>query len=156
AERLFQIARNDDTPDAVRDLAFNRLGELPKDQILNRLLNDPTFFAPRKWKVRWVAASLVLKTLTTKHLPKFMSRPPATPAAQMGMTEPLSYGGLIAKMEAPPGEPKPREAIHPYLASRDFGAKMTALGFYYDGKKADIGAIKGHEDDPTPVPKCDK
>jgi hypothetical protein len=156
AERLFQIARNDDTPDAVRDLAFARLGELPKEQLVNRLLNDPTFFAPKKWKVRWVAASLVLKAMTTKDVPKFMARLPSSPAMKMGMTEPLSYGGLIAKMEAPAGEPKPREAITPYLNSKEFGAKMTALGFFYDGKKSDVGVVKPHEDDPTPVPKCDK
>ena len=26
----------------------------------------------------------------------------------------------------------------------------------YDGKKGDVGVVKSHEDDPTPVPKCDK
>jgi hypothetical protein len=156
ADRLFQIARSDETPDAVRDLAFARLGELPKEQIVPKLLNDPSFFSPKKWKVRWVAASLVLKTMTTKDVPRFIAKLPSSPAVKMGMTEPLSYGGLIAKMEFPPGEPKPRDAIAPYLNSKDFGAKMTALGFFYDGKKGDLGVVKPHEDDPTPVPKCDK
>jgi hypothetical protein len=156
AERLFQIARNDETPDSVRDLAFARLGELPKEHIVPRLLNDPSFFLPRKWKVRWVAGSLVLKTMTPKDIPRFMQRLPSTPAVKMGMTEPLSYGGLIAKMEVPPGEPRPRDAIAPYLNAKEFGPKMTALGFFYDGKKADLGVVKPHEDDSTPVPKCDK
>jgi hypothetical protein len=156
ADRLFQIGRSDETPDAVRDLVFARLGELPKEQIVPRLYNDPAFFSPRKWKVRWVAASLVLKTMTTRDIPKFMAHLPATPGIKMGMTEPLSYGGLIARMEPQPGEPKPRDAISGYLGSRDFGAKMTALGFFYNGKKSDIGAVRGFEADTQALPKCDK
>src|SRR5690606_25702021 len=75
---------------------------------------------------------------------------------KMGMTEPLSYGGVIAKMEAPAGEPKPRDVINPYLNSKDFGPKMTALGFFWEGKKADIPAVKAHESDKTELPKCEK
>ncbi len=157
AERLFQIARNDETPDGVRDLTFARLGELPKDQIVPRLYRDAAFFAPaKKWKVRWVAASLVLKTMSTKDVPTFMQHLPGSPAVKMGMTEPLSYGEAIRKMEPPAGEPKPREAIQNYLNSREFGPKLTALGFFYGGKKADIGAVKPYEEDPTPLPKCEK
>ncbi len=156
ADRLFAIARSDETPDGVRDLVFNRLGELPKEQIVNRLYTDPAFFSPKKWKVRWVAASLVLKTSSTKDLPRFMTHLPTSPAVKSGMTEGLAYGGLIAKIEPGPGDPKPREAITPYLNAREFGPKMTALGFFYNGKKADIPVVKSHEEDNTPVPKCDK
>lgn len=52
---------------------------------------------PKKWKVRWVAASLVLLIVTTKQVPDFMARLPKTPATKMGMTEPLSYGGAISE-----------------------------------------------------------
>jgi hypothetical protein len=156
ADRLFAIARSDETPDGVRDLVFNRLGELPKEQIVSRLYTDPAFFAPKKWKVRWVAASLVLKTSSTKDVPRFMQHLPTTPAVKSGMTEGLSYGGLIAKIEPGPGDPKPREAITPYLNAHEFGPKMTALGYFYNGKKADIPAVQSHQDDNTPLPKCDK
>ena len=155
-DRLFAIAKEDATPDGVRDLTFARLGELPKEQIVPRIYAEPAFFTPKKWKVRWVAASLVLKTMTTKGVAQFMGHLPATPAVKMGMTEPLSYGGIIAKMEAPAGEPKPRDVILPYLGSHDFGAKMTAFGYFYNGKKSDIAVVKTHEGDPTPLPKCDK
>ncbi len=155
-DRLFAIAKDDGTPDGVRDLTFARLGELPKEQIVPRIYAEPAFFTPKKWKVRWVAASLVLKTMTTKGVPQFMSHLPVTAATKMGMTEPLSYGAIIAKMEAPTGEPKPRDAILPYLGSKDVGAKLAALGYFYGGKKSDIGVVRPHEDDPTPVPRCDK
>jgi hypothetical protein len=156
ADRLFAIARNDETPDGVRDLVFNRLGELPKEQIVNRLYTDPAFFSPKKWKVRWVAASLVLKTSTTKDIPRFMQHLPATPAVKGGMTEGLSYGPLIGGIQPGAGDPKPRDVIVSYLNAREFGPKMTALGFFYNGKKADIPVVKSHEDDPMTLPKCDK
>ncbi len=156
ADRLFSLARNDETPDGVRDLVFNRLGELPKEQIVNRLYTDPAFFAPKKWKVRWVAATLVLKTSSTKEVTRFMQHLPTTPAVKSAMTEGLSYGGLIAKIEPGPGDPKPREVITPYLNAREFGPKMAALGFFYNGKKADLSAVQSHQDDNTPLPKCDK
>lgn len=152
-DRIFAIAKNDDTPDAVRDVAFARLGEFPKEQIVPKLY---TIFDAKKWKVRWVAASLVLKTMSTKQVHEFMGHLPKTPATKMGMTEPLSYGDLIRKMEPANGEPKPRDVIMPYLGSKEFGAKMTALGFFWEGKKADRGVVSPYSDDKTALPKCDK
>ncbi len=57
-DKIFNIAKDENTPDSVRDLAFPRLGELPKEQVVPKLY---TLFEPKKWKVRWVAGSLVLK-----------------------------------------------------------------------------------------------
>jgi hypothetical protein len=153
-DKLFEIAKDDATPDAVRDLAFNRLGELPKEIVVPKMY--ALFDNPKKWKVRWVAGSLVLRTLTTKGLADFMNRLPHSPAQKMGMTEPISYGGLIAKMEAPAGEPKPRDAVLPFLRGGDLGAKLVALGFFYGGKKADQRIVQEHEGDNQPVPKCEK
>jgi hypothetical protein len=152
-ERTFTIAKNDDTPDPVRDVAFQRLGEFPKEQLLPKL---NTLFEPKKWKIRWVAASLLLRTASTKQVPEFLARLPKTPAAKMGMTEPLSYGELIRKMEPAAGEPKPLDVIKPYLASRELGAKLTALGFFWEGKKADQGLVSGMAEDPMLLPKCEK
>jgi hypothetical protein len=151
-DRVFNIAKDDAASDGVRDIAFQRLGEFPKEKIVPKLY---TLFEPKKWKVRWVAASLVLKTISTKGVPDFMAKLPKVNTVKMGMTEPLSYGQLIAKMEPPAGEPKPRDLINTYLQSKDFGPKMTAIGFFYEGKKADRDALKAFEEDKTPVPKCD-
>lgn len=149
-ERMFAIAKEENTPDGVRDVAFARLGEFNKDQILPKLY---TLFENKKWKVRWVAASLALRTINTKQIPEFMGHLPKSSGVKMGMSEPLTYGPLIAKME---GDPKPKDVIAPFLASRDFGAKVTAASYYYEGKAADVGLLKPLEDDGTPVPKCEK
>jgi hypothetical protein len=151
-ERIFSIAKDDNTPDDVRDVAFNRLGELPKEQVIPRLY---TLFQPKKWKVRWVAAQQVLKMITSRQIPEFMSHLPTTGAVKMGQSEPLMYGALLAKMEPGKGDPKVRDVLAPYLTSKDLGPKLTALGFFYQGRKADRPAVSAKEGDTQPVPKCD-
>jgi hypothetical protein len=156
-QRTFDIAKSDDAPDQVRQVAFERLGEFPKEQIVPKLY---TLFEPKKWKVRWVAAETILKTMKgTKEVADFLNRLPKSPNTKQGMTEGLSYGGIIRKMEPAPGEPKPRDVIQPHLvanAKTDFGAKMTALGFFWEGNKSDKPAVAPYQDDPTPLPKCEK
>lgn len=149
-DKLFAIAKDDAAPDGVRDLVFARLGELPKEQVTARMYE--LFDASGKWKVRWTAASLVLKTITTKELDTFMSKLPKAPAQKMGLSEPVSYGATIRGMDGPR---KPREVILPYLDSKEMGPKLVALGFFYGGKKADIPLVERHENDAMPVPKCD-
>lgn len=150
-ERIFAIAKNEDNPDAVRDVAFTRMGEFPKEQIVPKLY---TLFEPKKWKTRWVAGETVLKTFSsTKQVPDFLARLPKTSATKMGMTEPLSYASKIRQLE---GDPKPRDILAPHLTSRDFGARMTALGYFWEGKKADRGVVQPFENDATPLPKCEK
>ena len=156
-ERVFAIAKNEENPDAVRDVAFQRMGEFPKEQIVPKLY---TLFDPKKWKTRWVAGETVLKTFgSTKQIPDFLARLPKTPVTKMGMTEPLSYASKMRSMEPAPGDrgdPKARDVLVPYLSSKDLGAKLTALGFFWEGKKADRPIVQPFENDATPLPKCEK
>ncbi|CAN5846443.1 hypothetical protein BH11MYX4_BH11MYX4_29290 [soil metagenome] len=153
-ERTFAIAKNEENPDAVRDVAFQRMGEFPKEQIVPKLY---TLFEPKKWKTRWVAGETVLKTFSsTKQIPDFLARLPRTPATKMGMTEPLSYSGKMRTMEPAPGDPKARDVLAPYLSSRELGPKLTALGFFWEGKKADRPVVAPFENDATLLPKCEK
>jgi hypothetical protein len=152
-QRVFDICKDDAVADAIKDVGFQRLQEFPKEQIVPKLY---TLFEPKKWKVRWVAGETVLKTSTTKDVPEFMRHLPTKATVKMGMTEGLAYGGLIAKMEAPAGQPKPIDAIRPYLSSPDIGPKLTAIGFFWGGKKADQGNIAGLSEDKTLLPKCEK
>jgi hypothetical protein len=152
-DKLFAIAKDDNTPDEVRDQAFARLGELPKELIVGKLY---TLFDTKKWKVRWVAGTLILKTMNTRDVPEFMRHLPTSAATKMGMTEVIAYGGIIAKMDAPPGAPKAKDLINQYLGVKELGPKLTALGAYYGGSKGDLGRIVGLEGESAPVPKCDK
>jgi hypothetical protein len=152
-ERIFSVAKDDATPDEVRDLAFRRLGELPKEQIVGKFYS---LFHDKMWKVRWVAAEKVLGMISPKQVPDFMNRLPATAASKMGLSEALAYGSDIGKMEPAAGEPKPRDLLMGYLNSSQIGPKLTALGYFYGGKKADISVVQSKFSDSSPVPKCDK
>jgi hypothetical protein len=151
-ERLFAIAKDESTPDSVRDLSFARLGELPKEQIVPKLYT--LFEQLKKWKIRWVAGSLILRSVAAKQIPEFMSRLPKTNRVKMGMTEGLSFGDLIRKME--PVDPKTHEIMAGYLDDASFGAKMTAIGYFYEGRKADIPLLAKLENNKDTVPKCEK
>lgn len=155
-DKLFQIAKDDATPDTIRDLVFSRVGELPKELVVPKLY---AMFDTKKWKVRWVAASLVLKGAKTSDLAEFMRHLPATSGSKFGMSEPITYAGLInGKGRQPPNEIEggPKETVQGYLKSREIGPKLVAIAYYYGGKKADLDVIKSYESDNSPVPKCDK
>lgn len=147
-EHVFAIAKEESTPDSVRDVAFQRLGEYPKEAIVPKLY---TVFDSKKWKVRWVAASMILDNTTAKGVPDFMEHMPKNDKVKMGMTEPLSFGQKIAKM----ADSKP--VIAQYLQSKVIGPKVVALGSFYEGHKADIAQVQPFENDTALLPngKCE-
>lgn len=151
-ERVFEIAKNNDSPDVVRDGAFRRMGEFPKEWFVPKLY---TLDDPPQWKVRWVAFELILTTMNLQQVPEFMGHLPKSAATKMGMTEPLSYATVIReKME---GEPKAKlDAILPFLNSKELGPKLVALGYFWAGKKADVSYVQPYAEDSALLPKCEK
>jgi hypothetical protein len=151
-QTVFDILRDGGNPDAVRGVAMARLGELPKDMIVSKLYS---LFEDKKWQVRLDAAKLVLKVISTKDVADFMRHLPSdAKTAKMGLSEPIAYGAIIMNMD-PKGGPKPRDVLNSFLGSTDLGAKLTAAGSYYNGKKAESSAVTQLEGDKTPLPKCD-
>jgi hypothetical protein len=150
ADAVLAVAGAPDTPDEVRDAALQRAGEFPRSVVVERLYG---LFASPSWKVRWVAAELVLKMSDTSQLPEFMDR--IGKAEGMAITEPLRYGSLIAQMK---GSTPPVKVIDPYLAaSKPVPARLTALGYYYEkGTKNDIGKLSHLEGDREKTPTCAK
>jgi len=150
-DHIFAIAKGNEVPDEVRDGAFRRMDEFPKEQTVPKLysLGDNP-----KWKVRWVAFDHVLLTMNPKQIPDFMNHLPKSPAVKMGQTEPLGYAATIReKME---GDAKAKlDILAPYMNSKELGPKLVALGWYWGGKKADLKYVQGHEKDNDPLPKCD-
>jgi len=150
-DHIFAIAKANDAPDEVRDGAFRRMDEFPKEQTVPKLysLGDNP-----KWKVRWVAFDHILLTMTSKQIPDFMSHLPRSAAVKMGQTEPLGYAATIReRME---GDAKSKlDALAPYMNSKDLGPKLVALGWYWGGKKEDRKFVLPHEKDNDPLPKCE-
>ncbi len=153
-EKILVIAGDEQTPDEVRDLAFQRVGELSRDQVVQKLY---ALFGARKWKVRWVAAETVLKMSNTEQLPEFMAKLPPGASAGFAVAESLKYGDAIEKMDPKNGK-KPREAVLPFLSDKapSVAARLTALGYFYaNGKPSDLPLVEALAADKTLTPKVD-
>ncbi|HEX3776877.1 MAG TPA: hypothetical protein VHV51_20535 [Polyangiaceae bacterium] len=148
AQVVLNVAGDPSTPDTVRDVALQRVGEFPRAMVVEKLYD---LFKSDNWKVRWVAASLVLKMSDTSQVPEFMSR--LGQAESMAITEPLSYGGLLADMK---GSPSPAELADKYDApGNSVPARLTALSYYYSaGTPADVSKVEAFAKDTTATPKC--
>lgn len=145
---VLAIAGASDTPDSVRDQALQRAGELPRPLVIDKLYE---LFRDPNWKVRQVAAQLVLKMSETPQLPEFFDK--LAKAENMAITEPLRYGALISTMK---GSPSPAEVAEKYAApGRPVQDRLAALGYYYNvGTAADVPKIAGYSSDRTATPKC--
>ncbi len=148
--RLLALASDDDTPDSVRDQALRRVGELPREQVVDALY---ALFAQPRWKVRWVAAELVLKMSEVVHLDEFMKRLGGVRA--MAPAEAILYGKLIAGLR---GSPPVSELIAKYAEpTRPAPVRLAALGFYLDqGARAELAPLEKYAADSTRVPSCAK
>jgi hypothetical protein len=148
ANAVMAVASGSDTPDSVRDIALQRVGELPRPLVIDKLYE---LFKEPNWKVRWVAAELVLKMSETPQLPEFFAK--LGQADNMAITEPLKYGQIIANMK---GSPSPAEVAQKYASGgHPVQARLTALGYYYSvGNKSDLPKVASYTGDRTATPKC--
>jgi hypothetical protein len=145
-KRILEIAATD-APDVVLDQAFRRIGEMPREQVVDKLYE---LFKTDKWKIRRAAAATVLKMSTVKHLDEFMSKLPDTKG--FALPEAITYGALFNDLK----EGTPREALAKHTTSGGGAARATAIAYYFShGTKADLAALQPLEGDGTPTPTCD-
>jgi hypothetical protein len=148
-KRILAIASSD-APDIVLDQAFKRLGELPREQVVDKLYD---LFKTDKWKVRRAAAMTVLKMSTVKNVDEFMNKLPEGGAAKgFAMPEALAYGAGLGDLK----EGKPLDAVRKYFNSGGATARATALAYYFSfGTAADLPQVQPFEGDGSKVPVCD-
>ena len=148
AQVALSIAGDPVTPDSLSDLSLQRVGEFPRSMVVEKLYE---LFKNDNWKVRWVAASLVLKMSDTSQMPEFMSK--LGQAEGLAITEPLSYGGLLSDLK---GTPPPAAIAEKYSAAgNSVAARLTALSYYYSsGTAADAAKVAAYVKDSTATPKC--
>ena len=150
-DTLLDIAEADDekSPTTVRGQALNRIGELPRGLVVDRLYK---LFSKDNWKIRWVAAELVLKMSEAKHLPEFFRKLSA--ARGMSMSEPLLYGSLLPKLKGGDGL---KLAEKYATGAHSVNVRLSALGYFYEhGDKTQLGKVARYENDRAKVPECDE
>lgn len=146
-KRILDIAKSD-APDSILDLAFRRVGELPREAVVDKLYE---LFKGDKWKVRRVAAATVLKMSTLKHVDEFMSKLPSD-GKNFAMAEAITYGALIGELK----EGKATEALKKHLTNGPGVVRTTALSYYLTlADKTQIDDVKPLESDSTQAPVCD-
>lgn len=146
-KRIFDIAKSD-APDSVLDLAFRRVGEMPREVAVDKLYE---MFKGDKWKIRRVAAATVLKMSTVKHIDEFMSKLPAD-GKNFAMAEAITYGALFGELK----EGNVVDGLKKHLSSGPGVARTSALSYYLTlGNKTQIDHVKGLESDSTSAPSCD-
>ena len=147
-KRVLAIAASD-APDIVLDQAFRRLGELPREQVVDKLYD---LFKTDKWKVRRAAAMTVLKMSTAKNIDEFLAKLPEGGAAKgFAMPEALAYGAGLGDLKE-----KPLDTLRRYFTSGGTTARVTALAYWYTfGTAADLPQVQPFENDNAKVPVCD-
>ena len=148
-KRILAIASSD-APDIVLDQAFKRLGELPREQVVDKLYD---LFRTDKWKGRRAAAMTVLKMSTVKNVDEFMNKLPEGGAAKgFAMPEALAYGASLGDLK----EGKPVDAIRKYFNTGGATSRATALAYWFTfGTAADLSQVQPFESDGSKVPVCD-
>jgi hypothetical protein len=108
-------------------------------------------FKNENWKIRWVAAELVLRMSDQSQLDEFMSKLGAVKA--MAITEPLRYGQLMAELK---GKTKPETLADRYATTAyPSPVRLSALGYYYQyGTKQQVAKVEPYATDEAKVPEC--
>jgi HEAT repeat protein len=148
-DRILTLASAEDTPDSVRDAAMRRVGEMPRKLVVDRLY---PIFDSKEWKVRWVAAELILKMSDSSQIDEFMSH--IGHVKGMSITEPLRYGQLIGELKKVKTDPV--ESIDKYSETKyPVTVRLSALGYYYQGgSKNDLAKVDRYASDNEKVPEC--
>lgn len=155
-QRILALAAADETPDKIRDLAFLRVGEIPRDKVITKLYE--IFGNPKKWQVRWVAAQVAVKMSTTEQIPEILNKLPGGKAGNFAMTEAITYGDWMGNTKLMPEKEgkTARAQFTPFLKEGSTAARFVAFGYFFShGTKADLEMLAAHEGDKTPAPKCD-
>lgn len=145
-QAMLDIAAAPDTPDDIRDVALRRVGEMPRKLVVNRLFD---LFTNDNWKIRWVAADLVLKMSDATQIGEFMQK--LCRADHQALAEPTQYGMRIGEMKGDVAT-----IVNRYLpAGHCVQDRLTAFGYYYAvGDKTMLSKVTPYENDRQKTPEC--
>lgn len=147
-DKILALAGADDTPDSVRDAALRIAGEMPRKMVVDRLY---AMFDAKNWKIRWVAAELILNMSDSTQIDEFMGK--LGHVKTMSITEPLRYGKLMGDMK---GKADPVALLNGYTDPKyPASVRLSALGYYYEGgTAADLSKVAKYSSDSMKVPEC--
>lgn len=148
-EAVLKLASASDTPNTLRTVALQRVGEMPRGLVIGRLYD---MFKHDDWKIRWIAADLALRLSDQSNLDEFFGKLSSADAG-MSISEPSLYGVRLGELK---GKQKPEELAAKYAtASNPTSVRLTALSYYAKyGTKDQLGQIAQYEQERSRVPSC--
>ena len=155
---LITVMKDAKAAQQLRLLAAQRLLEASSDLLSGGVLGKLyTLFdaSSDKRDVRFVAGWTIIQIGGMAGLDRFMSHLPATPDQKMTLSEAIGYGQTITDLLDPKKTIKV-DKLRPYLNGNSMGAKLAALGAFFEEKGADMNLLKSMSGDTTPISKgCD-
>jgi len=146
---LFDIIEGK-APPQVKDKAFARVRELPRDVAAERLYK---IVSGKDWLLRRVAGTTLLTLSKVEHAKEYLDKLESFEIQNLHLDEVIKYGTYLGLLEGadPLAKLEPRMKPGNKPVSR-----LSALAYWYaKGTKEDLDAIKPYLNDSQRIPKCD-
>ncbi|MEM1034936.1 MAG: hypothetical protein AAF928_08205 [Myxococcota bacterium] len=146
--RLFALIEGD-APPQVKDKAFARVRELPRDIVAGRLYK---LVDGEDWLLRRVAGTTLLTLSKVEHIDEFFKELEGARIENLHLDESLKYGTYLGLLEG--GDAL--AALKPKMTSQNgVVSRLAALSYYYaNGSKDDAAALEPFARDPQRIPEC--
>ncbi len=142
-DAMLSLALDESKPAQLRDLAFDRLGEVATEGVLPRMW--PLFASSADEKLRWHVGELILSVGGPESLTRFFRT--LSPASSYSPEELDGYAARISQMK-----PLPVATMQQHLSDASWPAQIVSLRFFErHGPKADLAAIAALTGVTTPV-----
>ncbi len=151
-DRIFAVALDTDrkTTPKIQDMAFARIGEMERTQVIPRLYD--VFTKTNEWKVRRQAGGIILRMSESKHLGEFMSKLPKEPKG-FAVGEARTYADYFIDWK----DFDIRKALEPFQTEQTPTTQRSVAFAFYDvrGEEKDLAKLKPFESDKGALPQCD-
>ncbi len=147
-DRLLAIAKSN-APGEVKDQAFRRIKELPRDATAAKLY---AFFELEDWKVRRLAGATLLSISEAKHIDEFLDNLDKLATNNFNMPEAFTYGAYLGALKP---EADAHKKLQKRMARGGAQSRLAALAYLFDrGTKQQLGLIEPYYSDKQKTPEC--
>ncbi len=137
-------------PAQVKDKAFARVRELPRDVAAERLYK---IVAGKDWLLRRVAGTTLLTLSKVEHAKEFLDKLEGSDIKNLHLDEVIKYGTYLGLLEG--GDPLAKLEPRMKPGNKPI-SRLSALAYWYaKGTKNDVKAIEPYLNDGQRIPKCD-
>lgn len=144
-DRMLALALDSNNPVAVRDYAFDRVGDIGSKKAIPALW--PLLESTQEQRLRWRAGELLLALGGPEVVPEFFAKLPSAAGVAYEPEELEGYATRMGQMS-----PLPNDQLHSRMSSPRWWEKVIALRYFErKGSLADVPAMERLKNDKTAV-----